>query len=52
MKNSELYYLAQIAIVQSHIVSPENRVALLRLLIEDENLELYREKQEENNETI
>ena len=47
MKKSELYHLAQIAVVQSPNISPENKMAILKLLFEDESLELYRESKEE-----
>lgn len=48
MKKSELYHMAQIAIIESQNISPENRVEILKLLLEDESLELYRESKEEN----
>lgn len=47
MKKSELYHLAQIAIVQSPQISPENKMEILKLLLENESLELYRESKEE-----
>ena len=46
MKKSELYHLAMVAIVQSPNISPENRVEIVKLLLENEDLELYREKVE------
>ena len=47
MKKSEFYHIAMVAVVQSNNVSPENKIEIMRLLLENENLELYREKQEE-----
>lgn len=52
MKKSELYHLAQIAIVTSNCITPENKLKILRVLISDEDLALYREDQElSTNET-
>lgn len=47
MKKSELYHLAMIIIMQSPSISPENKIEIIKLLLEDESLELYREKQKE-----
>ena len=41
MKKSEAYHLAQIAVVQSPNISPENKLEILRTLIAQENLELF-----------
>ena len=45
MKKSELYHLAQIAVVQSPSISPENKVKLMKVLIDQESLEAFCEKQ-------
>lgn len=54
MKKSEAFNLAQIAVVQSPAISPENKLEILRTLIAEENLALFCEKREEtataNNE--
>ena len=44
MKNSELYHLAQIAVVQSTSIAPENKIKIVKLLLENESLEQFREK--------
>lgn len=54
MKKSEIYHLAQIAVVNSPCISPEVKVATLRVLIESEDLALFSERREEkkNAETV
>ena len=47
MKKSIAYNLAQIAVMMSPNISPENRLEILKVLMEDESLALYIEKQEE-----
>ncbi len=47
MKKSELYHLAQIAVINSPSITPESKIEVLRVLLDDECLELYREEQEE-----
>ena len=47
MKKSEAYHLAQIAVVQSPAISPENKLVILRHLIAEENLALFCEKRED-----
>ncbi len=49
MKKSEIYHLAQIAVVTSPTISPENKLEILRVLIAEENLALYCEKEDESN---
>jgi hypothetical protein len=44
MKNSEAYHLAQIAVINSPSISPENKVEILKVLISDESLAKYTEK--------
>ena len=47
MKKSIAYNLAQIAVMMSPNIAPENRLEILRILMEDESLALYVEKREE-----
>ena len=51
MKKSEAYHLAQIAVVQSPSISPENKLEILRILSLQEHFELYCEE-EKVNETL
>lgn len=46
MKKSEIYHLAQIAVVQSPSISPENKVEILKAFIAEENLAQYCESKE------
>ena len=46
MKKSEAYNLAQIAVITTSTISPENKLEILRVLIAEENLALYCEEQE------
>ena len=46
MKKSVAYNLAQIAVVSSHVLSPEAKVNIRKYLIEDEELAAFVEKQE------
>ena len=48
MKNSDLYHLAQVAVVQSPNIAPENKIEILKKLLGDENLALLCENREEN----
>ena len=48
MKKSELYHLAQIAVINSPSIAPETKIEVLRELLDAESLELYREEREEN----
>ena len=48
MKKSEIYHLTQIAVVQSPNISPENKLEMLKFLIDRENLELFCEKEKAN----
>ncbi len=52
MKKSEAYHLAQIAVVQSPSISPENKLEILEILRLQEHLEKYCEEQVEKNETL
>ena len=51
MKRSEAYHLAQIAVVQSPSISPENKLEILRILSVQEHFERYCEE-EKVNETL
>ena len=54
MKKSELYHLAQIAVVTTSCLAPERKLDVLRVLIAEENLAKFVEEQEEkeNAETV
>ena len=54
MKKSEIYHLAQITVINTPCIAPERKLEILRVLMEDENLAIYCEKQEEkkNAETV
>ena len=45
MKKSEIYYLAQIAVVNSPCIAPESKLEILRTLFADEELALFSEEQ-------
>ena len=47
MKKSEAYHLAQIAVVNSPNIAPEGKIEVLRILIAEENLAKFCEKQAE-----
>ena len=47
MKKSIAYNLAQIAVMMSPNIAPENRLEILRILMDDESLAILVEKQEE-----
>lgn len=46
MKKSEAYQLAQIAVITSPTITPENKLAILRVLMYQESLELFTEEKE------
>ncbi len=46
MKKSELYHLAQIAVVTTPTISPERKLEVLKVLIEAESIEEFTEEQE------
>lgn len=54
MKKSEIYSLAQIAVITTSCIAPEKKQAILRVLIDDEDLAKFCEEQEEkkNAETV
>ena len=47
MKKSEAYNLAQQSILINPGIRPANKLAILRILMEDENVALYVERKEE-----
>lgn len=47
MKKSEMYHLAQIAVVLTPSIAPESKVEILKMLMEDESLAQFVEKKEE-----
>lgn len=50
MKKSEMYYLAQIAVVNSQSIAVTDKLEVLQELMEAESLAKYREEQEEKEE--
>jgi hypothetical protein len=46
MKKSEAYHLAKIAVVNSPSITPESKIKVLRVLIEQKKIELFFEKKE------
>lgn len=44
MKKSEIYHLAQIAVINSPSITPESKIEVMRTLMEDESLALYVEE--------
>lgn len=46
MKKSEIYHLAQIAVINSPSISPEGKIEVIQILLEDERVALYVEGQE------
>lgn len=52
MKKSELYHLAQIAVITTATISVESKIEVLRELFDKEEVALFVEKQEEENETL
>ena len=45
MKKSELYHLAQMAVVTSPGISPEHKLEIIHILAADEKLAKYAEEQ-------
>ena len=46
MKKSEYYNMAQIAVVSSACISPENKLEIIRILMADECMAQYIEEQQ------
>ena len=47
MKKSEMYHLAQIAVINAPTIAPESKVEILKMLWNEESLCLFCEKQKE-----
>lgn len=47
MKKSEIYHLAQMAVLNTATISPENKLEIIKELMEGESLALYSEGLEE-----
>lgn len=45
MNKSEIYHLAQIAVINTPAISPENKLRVLKVLFDDENLAAWQEQQ-------
>lgn len=43
MKKSEIYHLAQMAVLNTATISPENKLEIIKELMEGEEMALYRE---------
>ena len=56
MKKSELYYMAQIAVINAACIAPERKLQILRALMADEDSEKYfeelAEKKKLKNDTV
>lgn len=50
MKKSELYHLAQIAVLNTGTIAPETKLEVLRVLLHDEGFEKFCEEQEATKE--
>lgn len=48
MKKSEIYHLAQMAVVTSQVIAPESKIEVLRELIDKEEVALFCEGREES----
>lgn len=47
MKKSEIYHLAQVAVLNTPTISPETKLEALAVLIDDERVAQYSEEQDE-----
>lgn len=50
MKKSEIYHLAQIAVITSPSIAPESKIEVMRVLLDEEHLALYVEEREAKKE--
>ena len=50
MKKSELYHLAQIAVIVSPCIAPETKLEVLNVLLHDESMEKFCEEREAKKE--
>lgn len=48
MKKSECYKKAQLAVLETNVLSGAEKICVLRILMESEDLELYREEKAES----
>lgn len=46
MKKSEIYHLAQIAVITSPSIAPESKIEVMRVLLDEEHLALYVEERD------
>ena len=51
MKKSEVYYMAQIAVINAACIAPERKLQILRVLIADEDSAKYWEEKKQT-ETV
>lgn len=52
MKKSDAYHLAMIAVMETNTISVESKIEVMRVLLDQESLELFCEEQGEENETL
>jgi hypothetical protein len=52
MKKSDAYHLAMIAVMATNTISVESKIEVMRVLLDQESLEKFCEKQGEENETL
>ena len=52
MKKSELYYMAQIAVINAACIAPERKLQILNVLIADEDSAKYWEKKQAEKEAV
>ena len=50
MKKSEIYHLAQIAVMLTQCIAPENKLEVLKTLMHDEDVEKFVEEREAKKE--
>ena len=46
MKKSEIYHLAQVAVMNSNCIAPENKLEILHILMADEDFAKFLERRE------
>jgi hypothetical protein len=52
MKKSEIYHLAQLAVMTNPSIYTEQKLDILRVLMDDEDLEKYREEKAEKEKAV
>lgn len=50
MKRSEAYHIAQVAVINSACISPEGKIEVMKVLINDEEVALFSEKRHEEKQ--